>query len=908
MYQYRSPTRFDNISKLRSCAATLLASAALITAATPAFAASSQATQTRQEISQTRLSAMRGSEVTRIDWRQPEMKLRFDLTESDWIDGIDLILAMTPQGNVSRKGPVLVSLNNSAPLKMHPYGKGFDARLRFDESFVRAKGNVITIRIPTPNGAPCLTSEHGQWDVNTKKSSIVVRTRAKSRNFYLREVADSLQNPTTAPKSVSLLAYGSDTPRLQMLAAQGIALQTPEIPNFKTTSSRSDMQVIIGRRDQISQRVSDREILSETGPKISVHKGRPMRLVITGDNDSEVLEATQAFASYKIPAVRRRETNSGEMSFQTSFADMHPVLKGRTRLNDLNQAVHAMDWRGTPNTISFNVSDPSVKSGNVFLRLKSGNKISTDSRIEVELNGQSLGFSELDRKRKSVNFEIPEGALIGVGNTLKIIPTLEMKPSVETFGQSCPSWNDVPELFIGDGSHIELTANGSSPASELSRLTSDGSLFAIDGGANTHIVLTSSAQSDTGASLELLAQLAKTSGSGWINASVSKARQNKKSAQDNGSKNMLVIGPRAGRTKLLGDAPRALTAALNGKVSSGALAQNKAGYEKFASADGVKTMQIYAAKKRAKTRIGSGGVAAVYPDGQRLIGVISSTPGRSFASTAQDLIEGDQWNSLSGSVSRWNSKTVLMAQTAIPTPQLSFPASTPALLPSFDLAWMEDHYLDASTRLADLKDTADLKMASIWSGLENRFASATPAKTYRAKADDSLAPAPVYTSKKTPSLAKAQDPSPVYKVASAAPKSASLSPLSEKVFAAPLRGFSRPDDAVKADKGAPKWMKNTLVSVKNMTAKSVAYVGKLLEPRNAKIPLTDKMESRAQELKLTASPQGEKLNAAVQSGATPLPQFEQFTDRGHGYLAILIAFALLTFALMISLILPKREK
>ena len=896
MYQYRSQTRFDKTAKLRSLAATLLASVALATAATPVYAASSQAPQTRQEISQTRLSAMRGSEVTRIDWRQPEMKLRFDLTESDWIDGIDLILAMTPQGNVSRKGPVLVSLNNSAPLKMHPYGKSFDARLRFDQSFVRAKGNVITIRVPTPNGAPCLTSEHGQWDVNTKKSSIIVRTRAKSRNLYLREVADGLQNPTTAPKTVSLLAYGSDTTRLEMLAAQGIALQTPEIPNFKTTSGRSDMTVIIGRRDQLSQSVSDRDILSETGPKISVHKGRPMRLVITGDTDSEVLKATQAFASYKIPAVRRRETNSGEMSFQTSFADMHPVLEGKTRLNDLQQAVHAMDWRGTPNKITFNVSDPSVKSGNVFLRLQSGPKISKDSRIEVELNGHSLGFSQLDRKRKSVNFEIPEGALIGVGNTLKIIPKLEKKPSVETFGQSCPSWTDAPELFIGDGSHIQLLAHGSTPASELSRLTSDGSLFATDGGANTHIVLTSRAQSDTGASLELLAQLAKTSGSGWINASVSKAKTSNNSAQDNGSKNVLVIGPRASRTKLLNNAPRALTAALKGKVSSGDIAQNFKGYEKFASADAAKTIQIYAAKKRAKTRIGSGGVAAVYPDGQRLIGVISSTPGRSFSSTAQDLIEGDQWNKLSGSVSRWNSKTVLMAQTAIPTPQISFPRSKPDLLSSFDLAWIEEHYFDAATRLADLKDEADLKMASVWSGLENRLALAMPAKTLRAKAGDGLAPAPVYSSKSIKSAAKVQAAPPVYKVASAAPKSSSLLPLGGEAFVAPLRGFSNPV-AVKASGGAPKWVTNMLISLKNVTAKSDAYVGELLKSTKAKIASTGTLKNGGQELK-----------AAMQPRANPIQKFVQFTERGNGFSAILMALALLTFALMVSLIVPKREK
>lgn len=390
--------------------------------------------------------------------------------------------------------------------------------------------------------------------------------------------------------------------------------------------------------------------------------------------------------------------------------------------------------------------------------------------------------------------------------------------------------------------------------------------------------------------------MAKTSGSGWINASVSKAKASNKSAQDNSSKNVLVIGPRASRTKLLSGAPRALTAALKGKVSSGALALNTGGYEKFASADAAKTMQIYAAKKRAKTRIGSGGVAAVYPDGQRLIGVISNTPGRSFSSTAQDLIEGDQWNNLSGSVSRWNSKTVLMAQTAIPTPQLSIPTSTPELLPSFDLAWIEDHYLDATTRLADLKDTADLKMASVWSDLENRFASATLAKTFQAKADDSFAPAPVYTSKNIKTVAKTQASSPVYKTASAAPKSASLLSSGAEAFVAPLRGFSSPN-AAKADSRAPKWVTNMLISLKNFTAKTDAYVGELLKSTKANIASTGTLKNGGQELK-----------TAMQPNANPIQKFIQFTERGNGYLAILIALALLTFALMVSLIVPKQEK
>lgn len=900
MYHFRSPNRPVMGKAARAITATLLGSAALLTAASPAFAARSQAPQTRQEISQTRLAVMKGSEVTRIDWRQPEMKLKFDLTESDWIDDIDLILSMTPQGDVSKRGPVLVSLNNSAPLKMHPYGQSFDARLRFDESFIRAKGNVITIRVPAPDGAPCLTSKHGHWDVNTKKSSIVVRTRAKSRNYYLREVSERLKNPATAPKTVSLLASGGDKARLQMLAAQGLALQTADIPNFKTTAGRADMEIIIARRDQLAPRVTDRSILSETGPKISVHKGRPMRLVITGDTDAEVLKSAKAFASHELPAVRRRETSSGEVSFQTAFSDKHTVLSGKTRFTDISDTIYAMDWRGTPNTLTFNVSDPSVTSGNVLLRLSSGPKIAKDSRVEVELNGQSLGFTTLDRSRKSVNFDIPEGALHGVGNTLKIVPQLDKNPSVETFGQSCPLMDDLPGFFIGNGSRIELSANEQTPLSELSRLTSDGSLFAQNGGANTHIVLTSGSQNDISASLELLAKLAKSSGSGWTNATVSR-----KAGSEN-TKNLLILGPNAARTGLLGEAPRSLTAALKGKSSTGAMVRNFGDYEKFASADAAKTMRIYAAKTRAKTRIRSGGVAAVYPDNQRLVGVISSTPGRTFASVTQDLIEDGQWNNLSGSVARWNSKTVLMAQTAIPTPNLAMPKSAPESLPRFDVTWLEDSVLDVSTRMADLKDAANVKLAVVRSKVETRFAGTLPAKgqpKFAAKE-----PTPVYVSKKTQAIASNQTLMSRYK--SGPPVMRKTAAVQTAALVAPLRGFSQPEQSIKADSRAPKWLTELMAKFQKSRSESTRHSPEVLKVSDVNAPETPTlkgMNNTVRNFQMDVAPMGGKLKTAIQSDSNPMNKLLQLTDRNFGFFSLLMALAFLTIVLMLGLVKPANE-
>ncbi len=930
MYQFRSTKRI----KSRPFYGVLLAGAAILATMAPAHAATAnvmtQLPQTRQEISQTKLSTMKGADITRIDWRQPQMKLRFDLAESDWIDGIDLILAMTPQGNISRRTPVLISLNNSPPLKLNPHGQSFDARLRFDASFVRAKGNVITIRVPAPNGAPCLTSEHGQWDVNTRKSSIVVRTRAKSRNLYLREVVERLKNPTTAPKTISILASGPETARLQMLAAQGIALQMQDIPSFRTRAGRSDMEIIIGRRDQLGARVTDRGILSETGSKISVHKGRPMRLVITGDDDFQVTEAVKSFASHGLPSVRRRESSAGELNFQRKFADNQTVLSGKTRFSELGQGYYAVNWRGTPNVIKFNVTDPTQQSGKVLLRLSSGPKIAEDSRVKLELNGKPLGFTTLDRSRKSVSFEIPEGALQGVENELKIIPVLNKNLSVHNFGQSCPALDDTPGFFIADNSIIELTAKGKSPVTELSRLTANGGLFAANSGANTHVVLSAKSNVDIGASLKIMAKLAQTSGSGWTDATVSR------SAVNTGDKNVLIIGPSVSRTAMLGSAPRALSAALKGQSASGHMARNAHNYTKFASADGAKMMQAYAAKTRSQSRIGSGGVAAIYPDGNHLIGVISSTPGRSFTSVSQDLMKDKQWNALSGSVARWNSKNVLMAQTAIAAPSLSLPkvgAERPSL-PKFDMAWLEDGLASAQTHFSDMTDVASLRIEGFRNDMDARFAGVAPAQDVLAQGGlaqgvklAAVKPntAPVYVSKKTRVAAqKASAPTPAsaarptlkpVKVASLDPKISAKRPLVMK-----LRGFSVPDSDVKADSRAPKWLTQIVQKIgalKDNTLQSKTTARKIpasksqgvKKPRFTmpkKLTLAS-FDNAIRDIQIDSAALGEPVKQALKSDKNPLKKLAIWSDRTFGFFGILLALAFLLTILLLGLVKPDAE-
>lgn len=885
--------------KLNKLSSLMLGTAMLFCSANAAHAAMSQATPSRQTLNQTHLSAMKGSDISSIDWRSPEMKLKFDLAESDWTDGIDLILSMNPQGNIAKRGPVLVSLNNSAPLKLNPYGKGFDARLRFDENFARAKGNVITIRAPAPDGKRCLTPEHGKWDVDTKKSSIVVRSRAKSRSLYLREVTERLSNPATAPKTVSILASGTEKAKLQMLAAQGIALQTQDIPNFKTTAGRSDLELIIGRRDELAPRVSDRSILSDSGSKVTVHKGRPMRLVITGDTDFEVMEAAKAFASYALPPVRRRKSSTGELMFQASFADRHTELEGQTRFSDLDQGFYALDWSGAPNTIKFSVADPITTTGRVMLRLNTGPNIDSDSQLLVELNGKSLGFAQLDRKRKTVNFDIPEGALLGADNVLKITPKLNKRASVDTFGDSCPSLEDVPGFYISKNSRIELNREYKSPLSELSRLTANGGLFAAQNAKDTHIVLSATSSKDLGASLEVMAKLAKTSGSGWTDATVSR------NAAAVSGKNILIVGPKAARTGLLEDAPRALSTALKGQSSTGQLARNTGEYDKFASADAASTLRIYAAKAQSKNRINGGGVAAVFPQGKNLIGVISSTPGRSFSSVSDDLLKPKQWNALSGSVSRWNSRNVLMTQTAIATPSLSMPSLSPAKLTGFNIARLENSLSEMMTRMVGFTEMASIKFEDMRDAVETRLAQSgfepaenaggksaplkMPAYKQRANASTTTVAAPKGKSETLPmpafkTSAKTKTKTMPHKTASVQKPTLVKTSEVKAPLSPSLRGLS------KVESSAPKF-KNPL---KGPT-------------------LTDKFENistafRSKINSLNTERLHHGVNAAKSSIKSPVKTVTALLEKPATYYNILIAIALTIMALLLSLVSPKQKR
>ena len=620
-------------------------------------------TQGRNIIYKTTFNDVDGIDSAILDWKNQSVEFTFDMEDADWTDGLELLLSADPMGRVSSRTPILVQFNNSKPTPIVTRGQGFDTRIKLDKAKIRPRRNKIKFTYKTPSGAECLSPDHGAWRLNFKESFVVVKARAKSRNFYLSEVEARLRNATTAPKTISILARGQNTTKLQALAAQGIGMRVKSLPDFKTRKSNAEFEIVLGRRDQLQGWVSDKDILDSKGPAIIVHEGRPMRLVITGDTDNEVIATASAFASRSLPRSQRRTTSLGEMQIQSAFKTNPTLSHGTTQIDDLGGTYFEDGWGPKTKRIEFNVTDPVASQGEVLLRLASNKNVNTDSRVSVELNGRTLGYTKLNKTRKAVAFDIPAGSLQGSNNILTITPELSLAKQ-----SGCNFLEQSPGFYLGAGSKLKIEAPTASPVAELSKLTATGAPFSLNQGKDTLVVLPARSSRDYAASLKVLAKLAKSSGRGWSNAEFMRSTNYTALSPQ---KNILFIGPSSTfKGRLRNSAPKGLTSALKGKVLTGT-GRKIAKIERFAASDELTTLRLYAAQQNKTSRIGQGGVAALYPSplsSGKILGVVTNVPGRGFSQTINHLVQPQNWNNLEGSVARWNKSKVLMAQTALPVP------------------------------------------------------------------------------------------------------------------------------------------------------------------------------------------------------------------------------------------------
>ena len=582
-----------------------------------------------------------------LDWQRPSIDLFFELPPGERTSEIVLTLSADPLTRVAKDSPLEVQFNNSKPIPVRSNGRGFEARLPFDTAKSSSGKNVIRISYPAPAGSDCVTPSHGAWSIDLSASTLRIGGRAQKRHMSLSEVSEYLAQPALTPKTVGLIARGAAGTDLQALAAQGIALRTPGVPNFSVTPRGNDFNVIMVKRDRLFDYTDDPMIVNSKGPRIFIPRGRPTKLIFTADTDRELVNMLQIFARRKLPNTSRPISSLGEINLQNRLGSDIFKIDKKSALIDLavptNIAAGAQSYK-------FGVLDPSNASGEVLLRLSTTSKMANNSRLSVALNGEILGAAKLDKKRKTVAFKFEPGTLNSTSNVLNIVP--DLKAGAEF---SCAATDGFrPEFYIGEKSRITLNTAAPSPVTELSRLTSTGSLFSE---TESYIALPKNTL-DYQASLRVLGRLAKSTGGGLILADYTR------DTNIGSDKHVLLIGPAEMMKPHLSGAPKALRDAMSGQSSSG---DNllQANFENYASAGTSNNAVKYAATQSGQRRVSRGGLAALYASGNgTLTGVISSAPGQNFARSSHDLVELNHWNALRGGVARWTSSTVVMAQTA----------------------------------------------------------------------------------------------------------------------------------------------------------------------------------------------------------------------------------------------------
>lgn len=610
-----------------------------------------------------------------LDWRQPSIELSFDLPPSERTSEIVLTLSADPLTRVAPNAPLQVQFNNGAPVPVLSNGNGFEARLPFDSARSRDRGNIIRITYPAPAGESCVAPIHGAWSIDLAESRLQIGGRAKTKNMSLSEVSALLRQPALSPKTVGLIARGPEGTDMQALAAQAIALRTPDVPKFSVTPRGNDFTVIMVKRDRLFDITDDPMILNSDGPRIFVPRGRPTELIFTADTDAQIIDMLALFATRRLPNTRRAISSLGELNLQMRLDSDVTHIDGKMQLLDL--ALASGETSSGGQSYGFRVSDPQATQGDLLLRLSAAEDLPENSRLRVSLNGKVLGAAKLDKARKSVGFEIKPGTLSAMSNILTLEPEIQAESDF-----SCTNSRTAKLGFaIGDGSRLTLTKGAPSPVTELSHMTSDGGLFAD---AESYIVMPRETR-DYEAALRVLGRLAKSTGHGLTLADYTRH------LNISDDKHVLVIGAADRAKPFLMGAPKALRDVMSGQSSTG---DNllQASFERSASLGDEDMVLKYAAAQTAPRKIRRGGVAALYPSGNgRLTGLITSAPNSSFVQASRSLVEPGHWNSLQGGVARWTSSSMIMAQTAQSDAGIQKPKTDTGIQwPTFDLHAIED--------------------------------------------------------------------------------------------------------------------------------------------------------------------------------------------------------------------------
>ncbi len=643
------------------------------------------------------LAELSGFEEQILDWRRPFTTVNFDVPGGNYANGLTLKLSATPQKGVSSSTPLMISLNNGKPIPVRSNGYRFDAEIKLETLRLRATGNELKITYKTPSGQDCLLPNHGSWTVDMARSKLVMKSRDRSRSYRLNEVESRLSSALTAPSKVSIVARGAQKTAFEALSAQAIGLRVDDIPRISLKPANTPFSIYVGtRRDLARYNLDAPKIMAASGPVLGLAEGRPMKLVLTGDTEDEVLALSKSFARNHLPHVRRTLVSLGEMEMQTALSPIHLKPGSSTKLYDIGPVEFDFVYRPNPVVLTFATSDTHQGEGELLLDINRNGSVANESVMNVTLNGKPLGTTQLNKNRKKISFPIPAGTLRAGDNEMVITPVLEAKST------GCTDWMDAPGVGLGQKSHLKLGAASHEQA--LSSFASSGGVFAANFGSDTQIILPRAGTQDRASALRILAMSSKTSGHAMSNASFNTAANAATSR-----KNIVAIVPSRDLSKtLLQGAPQAFK---DGLVRSTIPLTSDLQPVLVA---GVNEGAAFAlAAQSSQQRVQMGGLAAIYTTsaGKNVV-AFSAAPGVRFTSMADKLVRPAHWQQLSGSVTRWNSRRVLSVQAggikiptlAAPKPNSSFGFEMPQFnMPEFKRpGWMNRQAPEAPALIRDV--------------------------------------------------------------------------------------------------------------------------------------------------------------------------------------------------------------
>jgi hypothetical protein len=650
----------------------------LVFGTTTSFAATTYQTKLANaptHMLKTDLSALANRTHITLDWANPTFTLNFDLPQHEWYDGLDLSLSMYPQGDVDPATPIYISYNGSKPVALNGRGSEFDAQIKLDANLIRPSQNNLVVSFRAPQGSDCLTAAHGQWIVDMTKSKLTARARTKPNALKISDVRQQLAHSMTAPKRVAILAKGANKAAYEALIAQGIAQRVNNIPNFQFTQKRADLTLIVGTRDQLRSRVKEKLWLDTQGTLIFVDTRRSTTLVLTANTDEQLLELTRAFARYELPASERPLVTLQELYASQPFANTTLITHPVTPLTQIGETTFARSWRPDAAKLSFNVNNPKQTSGILTLNIIPDPSLDAQSKLKVALNGQPIGYTYLDKKEKNVAFDIRQGQLKPTQNEITITPVYA--PPVE--GNICATLDNRPALLVSHKSKLKLSTSGSQGELNLLDFAANGFPFTqtprqaqrqaqTQTQNNSTIVLTARSTRNRSETLKFLAFAAQKFGPQWADAHYMDHFPATDQERDS---NILIIGPKAfSDAQLLAAAPSTLRNASS--INRVKQAQIGRGQQASLGADQAFALAAQSQNTQITNTAANitGGFATLfaspYADG-RFIGIISSDTTKQFPAAIRTLSSARYWNALQGSVSRWNSRDIFMAQAAAAT-------------------------------------------------------------------------------------------------------------------------------------------------------------------------------------------------------------------------------------------------